>query len=461
MIETVEEIKPIIKVIGVGGGGGNAANYMYRKGIVDVDFVICNTDKKALLESPIPTKVMLGEKGLGAGSKPEIGRQAAIERLDEIQKILEDSTEMVFVTAGMGGGTGTGAAPVIAKAAKDKGILTIGIVTIPFVFEGHRRVKQALEGLEEMRKSVDSIIIITNERIKELYGDLTMSKAFSQADNILATAAKGIAELITITGYVNVDLEDVRTVMTDSGDAIMGSAIAEGPDRAINAIKEALNSPLLINNDISSSENVLLNISSGEDEFEATMDETSIITDYLQENLKEGAQIIWGNTKNKSLEDKLQVTIVVTGLNLTDDELSTKKTKAEPKENQTHGLFGGFFESKPTATKKDDSMVKMSDQEASRMAETIYGRDVFSEKPKANPIPEYKPVAIEEAPITVTFDNNAQQPQQPMQQATQQPVEQPMAQPVAQQPIVEKPVQKVSLADLLKNTDQFENNSKL
>ena len=311
--------KSIIKVIGVGGGGGNAVNYMFKQGICNVDFVICNTDKHALNKSPIPIKIQLGEKGLGAGNKPEIGRQAAIESLPKIQKMLED-TEMVFITAGMGGGTGTGAAPIIAQAAKDMGILTIGIISIPFLFEGTNRVYQAIEGVEEMRKHVDAILIINNERIKALYGDLTLSNAFSKADNVLTIAAKGIAEIITVTGYINVDLNDVKTVMTDSGDAIMGSGKASGADRAVEAIKKSLDSPLLLSTDIRGAKNILLNISYGEEE--VTMDEVGIVTDYLQKQVGPDTQIIWGATFDETLGEEVNVTIVATGFNLDTQTLS-------------------------------------------------------------------------------------------------------------------------------------------
>jgi cell division protein FtsZ len=377
MIETIDT-KPLIKVIGVGGGGGNAANYMFSKGIKDVDFVVCNTDNKALIQSAIPNKIMIGEKGLGAGNKPEIGRQAAIESQVEIDKILDEGTEMVFVTAGMGGGTGTGAAPVIAKAAKKKGILTIGIVTIPFVFEGRNRLKQAIEGLEEMRKSVDAIIIITNERIKQMYGDLSLSNAFSKADDVLATAAKGIAELITIPGFVNVDLNDVRTVLTNSGDAIMGSAIANGENRALDVIQEALKSPLLINCAINTSDNVLLNIASGIGENEVKMDELGEITNYLQNQLKPGAQIIWGNTYNESLGDNLQVTIVVTGLKIDDKTLEETKKREEPKKP---GIINSIFGPTPAPKQErsQDEMVKLSDEDAGKLAQKLYGANVLTD----------------------------------------------------------------------------------
>lgn len=304
--------RPVIKVVGVGGGGGNAANYMYEKGIKDVDFVVCNTDKQALKKSPIPYKIQLGDKGLGAGNKPEKGLEEAEKSIDEIRKMLQDSTEMVFVTAGMGGGTGTGAAPLIAKVAKEMGILTVGIVTIPFLFEGEARVAQAIRGVEEMRKSVDSLVVISSERIKQIYSDLTLKNAFHKADDILATAAKGIAEVITRPGYINCDLEDVRTVLTQSGTAIMGSAKASGPDRAVTAIQESLDSPLLLTTNLAGSKKILLNISYGKNDI--LMDEVSIITDHLQKQIDSSTQIIWGAYEDESLaDDELSVTIVAAG----------------------------------------------------------------------------------------------------------------------------------------------------
>ncbi|PLX09200.1 MAG: cell division protein FtsZ, partial [Marinilabiliales bacterium] len=241
--ELPQEQASIIKVIGVGGGGSNAVNHMFKQGIKDVNFVVCNTDSQALTKSPIPIKIQLGAsltEGRGAGNKPEQGRQAAIENLDDVNKVLESNTKMVFITAGMGGGTGTGAAPVIAKAAKEMGILTVAIVTIPFRFEGSRRINQALEGITELKEHVDSLLVINNEKLREIYGDLTFSDAFAQADNVLTIAAKGIAEIITVPGILNVDFADVQTVMTNSGIAVMGSATAEGEGRALEAIKNAL-----------------------------------------------------------------------------------------------------------------------------------------------------------------------------------------------------------------------------
>ncbi len=304
----------IIKVIGVGGGGSNAVNYMYNLGINDVSFVVCNTDAQALVNSPVPIKIQLGEsltEGRGAGNKPETGRQSAIENIQDVINVLEDNTKMVFITAGMGGGTGTGAAPIIAKAAKEMGILTVGIVTIPFRFEGMVRINQAIDGISEMEKNVDSLLIINNERLREMYGDLKLSNAFGKADNVLATAAKGIAEIITVHGYINVDFADVETVMKDSGVAIMGSGRADGEFRAIDAIQAALESPLLNNNQIAGAQNILLNITSGVNE--VTMDEVGQITDYVQEVVGHSASIIWGTGNDNKLKDEVVVTIIATG----------------------------------------------------------------------------------------------------------------------------------------------------
>ncbi|WP_321320542.1 cell division protein FtsZ [Labilibaculum sp.] len=323
-----ENESSIIKVIGVGGGGGNAVNYMYKQGIKDVDFVICNTDAQALETSEIPVKIQLGEsltEGRGAGNKPERGEQSAIENLEDIIEVLADNTKMVFITAGMGGGTGTGAAPVIAKAAKEMGILTVGIVTIPFRFEGRQRLHQAIEGINKLKENVDSLLVINNEKLSEIYGDLKLSTAFSKADDVLATAAKGIAEIITLHGYINVDFEDVKTVMTDSGVAVMGSASAEGENRAVNAIREALTSPLLNSNDVRGARNILLNISSGQEE--VTMDEVGQITDYVQEAVGDSASIIWGTGQDLALENKVSVTIIATGF----DNGLIPEEKAAPK----------------------------------------------------------------------------------------------------------------------------------
>lgn len=326
--EMLKEKSSIIKVIGVGGGGGNAVNHMYRQGITGVDFIICNTDAQALELSPIPNKVQLGAsltEGMGAGSIPEVGKNSAIENIEDVKRMLGSTTKMLFITAGMGGGTGTGASPIIAKAAKELDILTVGIITTPFSFEGKRRKMQAEEGLEEFKKYVDSYLVISNDRLREIFGNLTLSAAFAQADNILTTAAKGIAEIITIPGYINVDFKDVRTVMNNSGVAIMGSYSAEGESRALRAVEGALASPLLKDNEIEGARYILLNISSGSRE--VSMDEVSIITDYIQEEAGLAADLIWGNCMDESLGEKLSVTIIATGF-------QTKEERALEKSNQ-------------------------------------------------------------------------------------------------------------------------------
>jgi cell division protein FtsZ len=312
--ELPQDEKSIIKVIGVGGGGSNAVNHMYRLGIKGVDFIICNTDRQALEKSPVPNKIQLGNqltKGLGAGSIPDVGRAAALESIDEIKSYLDEHTQMVFITAGLGGGTGTGAAPVIASIAKELGILTVGIVTIPFTFEGKKRRQQAELGLEEMKKYVDTLLVIGNDKLREIYGNLKMSEAFEHADDVLTGAAKSIAEIISLHMHINVDFNDVKTVMQDSGVAIMGSAVASGEKRAIKAVEQALNSPLLNDNDISGARHVLLNIMSGSDDID--MDEFGEITDFIQEAAGGTAELITGYGTDPSLGDNVSVTIIATG----------------------------------------------------------------------------------------------------------------------------------------------------
>ena len=313
-----KEQSSIIKVIGVGGGGSNAVNHMYRQGIKGVDFIVCNTDHQALDISPVPTKIPLGQsltEGRGAGSIPEIGKNAAIENLDEIKDILAKNTKMIFVTAGMGGGTGTGAAPVIAQTARDMGILTVGIITVPFTFEGRKRRTQAEDGIEQMRDAVDTLLVINNDKLREMFGNLSLVNAFEQADDVLAIAAKGIAEVISVTGQINVDFNDVNTVMKDSGVAIMGSAEAEGDDRATKCVEQALSSPLLNDNNIEGATYVLLNITYGDKA--VLMDEISDITDYIQEEAGSTADVIWGHGQDETLGEKLCVTIIATGFKTT------------------------------------------------------------------------------------------------------------------------------------------------
>lgn len=312
--ELPQDEKSIIKVVGVGGGGSNAVNHMFRLGIKGVDFIICNTDKQALEKSPVKNKIQLGirsTRGLGAGSIPEVGRDAALESIDEIKNFLDADTQMVFITAGLGGGTGTGAAPVIASIARELGILTVGIVTIPFTFEGKKRRAQAEAGLEEMKKYVDTLLVIGNDKLREIYGNLKMSEAFEHADNVLTGAAKSIAEIISLHMHINVDFNDVKTVMKDSGVAIMGSAVASGERRAIKAVEQALNSPLLNDNDISGARHVLLNITSGSDDID--MDEFGEITDFIQEASGGTAELITGYGTDPSLGDNVSVTIIATG----------------------------------------------------------------------------------------------------------------------------------------------------
>ncbi len=324
--EMLKEKSSIIKVIGVGGGGGNAVNHMYRQGIAGVDFIICNTDAQALELSPIPNKVQLGAsltEGMGAGSIPEVGKNSAIENIDDIKEMLGSNTRMLFITAGMGGGTGTGASPIIAKAAREMDILTVAIITTPFSFEGKRRKMQAEDGLEELKQNVDSYLVISNDRLRDIFGNLTLGSAFGQADDILTTAAKGIAEIITLPGYINVDFKDVRTVMKDSGVAIMGSFAAEGEDRAFTAVKGALSSPLLKDNEIEGASYILLNISSGTKE--VTMDEVSIITDFIQEQAGLSADLIWGNCSDENLGESISVTIIATGFQTKEEREQTRQ----------------------------------------------------------------------------------------------------------------------------------------
>lgn len=307
--------KSIIKVIGVGGGGSNAVNSMYKRGIQDVTFVVCNTDEQALKSSPVPHKLQIGinlTSGLGAGANPEVGKNAAIESKEEIESLLGDGTKMLFVTAGMGGGTGTGAAPVIASIANKLGILTVGIVTTPFSFEGKKKLLQAQAGIQELRQQCDTVLVILNDRLRQVLGNLSIGNAFAQADNVLTTAAKSIAEIITVPGYVNVDFEDVKTVMKKAGAAVMGSAQAEGEGRARKAAEQALTSPLLDYKDIRGAKKILLSIVSGH-EAEMQMDELTTITDYIQEQVGDDAEMIFGHGSDKQLKEGIRVTVIATG----------------------------------------------------------------------------------------------------------------------------------------------------
>ena len=339
-----EKENTIIKVIGVGGGGGNAVNHMYREGIHDVSFVLCNTDMQALNDSPVPMKLQLGKEGLGAGNKPEKARQAAEESINDIKSMLSDGTKMTFITAGMGGGTGTGAAPVIARVSKELDILTVGIVTIPFRFEGKKKINQALDGVDEMAKHVDALLVINNERLRKIYPELTVLDAFGKADDTLSVAAKSIAEIITNHGLINLDFNDVKTVLKDGGVAIMSTGYGEGDGRVKLAIQDALNSPLLNDNDIFNSKKILLsiNFSNGSDKENQSagglmMEEMNEVNDFM-EQFGSDFEIKWGIGLDPDLGNKVKVTILATGFGIKDvDGMDShiKKIVQEKDEKQT------------------------------------------------------------------------------------------------------------------------------
>ncbi|UAM96888.1 cell division protein FtsZ [Polaribacter litorisediminis] len=398
-----------IKVIGVGGGGSNAVNHMFQQHINGVDFVICNTDAQALENSSIPNKIQLGANltsGLGAGANPEIGAQAAKESLQEIQQLLTTQTKMVFITAGMGGGTGTGAAPIIAKIAKDMDILTVGIVTMPFAFEGKRRAKQAQIGIDELRKNVDSLIVINNNKLREVYGNLGFKAGFSKADEVLSTASKGIAEVITHHYKQNIDLHDAKTVLSNSGTAIMGSAKEEGQDRAKNAIMKALDSPLLNDNKITGAKNVLLLIVSGTNE--VTLDEIGEINEYIQDEAGFDANIIMGVGEDEELGDAIAVTIVATGF--TKDQQSTISNTEVKKivhtlEDEQKATYN--FEEK-TISKSPTIDLPISNVIEQKVVHVLEG-DVTPTKPKmdlvaTNPIIASMPVSYEEVSLNYTSE---------------------------------------------------------
>ncbi|KGO86397.1 cell division protein FtsZ [Flavobacterium rivuli WB 3.3-2 = DSM 21788] len=372
----------VIKVIGVGGGGSNAINHMFKQGIKGVDFIVCNTDSQALQSSPVPNKIQLGlglTEGLGAGANPEVGQQAALESINEIEKMLDTNTKMIFITAGMGGGTGTGAAPVIAQLAKERDILTVGIVTIPFQFEGKVRQEQALAGVDRLRRQVDSLIVINNNKLREVYGNLGFKAGFSKADEVLATASKGIAEVITHHYTQNIDLKDAKTVLSNSGTAIMGSAIAAGDSRAKNAIVDALDSPLLNDNKITGAKNVLLLIVSGTTEI--TIDEIGEINDHIQNEAGHNANIIMGVGEDESLGDGVAVTIIATGFNV---EQQNEIVNTEPKKI-VHAL------------EDDQKMVHNLTQKALSSFDFSAATEQYKPEVKAEPVVEEKIVfALEE-----------------------------------------------------------------
>jgi len=353
------ERSSIIKVLGIGGGGNNAVNHMFNYGIRDVNFVVCNTDSQALATSHVPVKVQIGEdltEGRGAGSLPEIGRKSAEENIEQVMHALSGNTRMVFITTGMGGGTGTGATPVIARACKEAGLLTIAVVTIPFKSEGKIRIRNAVEGINKLKDNVDSLLVINNEKLREIYGDQGVSTAFAKADDVLTTAVKGIAEIITVTGYINVDFADVETVMKDSGVAVLGTGSAAGEDRALKAIQEAITSPLLNSSDITGAKSILLNITSGTGENELTMDELGEITDFVYESASDEALIIRGITRDESLGDAISVTVIATGFMPSD---ILKPYKSETHKEKVHLNTGTEAQGLKVDTGRDADVIEV------------------------------------------------------------------------------------------------------
>ncbi len=361
--------KSIIKVIGVGGGGSNAVNHMFNQGIKDVEFVVCNTDSQALKSSPVPNRLQIGinlTEGLGAGANPEKGENAAIESKDEIREMIGSDTKMLFVTAGMGGGTGTGAAPVIAKIAKDMDVLTVGIVTVPFAFEGKKKMKQAELGITQLKANCDTVLVILNDKLREVYGNLGINEAFAKADNVLTNGAKSIAEIITVTSHVNVDFEDVRTVMHNAGAAVMGSATMEGDDRALRAAEGALTSPLLNNKNVHGAKKILLSIISGE-QAELQMDELTVITEYIQDMAGDEAEMIFGHGVDADLGNNIRVTVIATGFEETNEngldigserkvyDLDSEKQVAMFKANEAGSISPDSYQDEIT-TKVDSSL---------------------------------------------------------------------------------------------------------
>ncbi len=394
--------KSIIKVIGVGGGGSNAVNHMYNQGIKDVEFVVVNTDAQALKSSPVPLKLQIGAnltEGLGAGANPEKGRNAAVESKEEIRELLSDNTKMVFITAGMGGGTGTGAAPVIAKIAKDMDVLTVGIVTAPFIFEGRKKMASAQRGIEELRANCDTVLVILNDKLREIYGNLPIRTAFGKADNILSTAAKSIAEIITVHQDVNVDFEDVKTVMKDAGAAVMGSATEEMEGRAIKAAEKAIASPLLNNVDIKGAEKILLSIMSGEEE-ELSMDELSEITEYIQERAGDDAEVIFGQGIDPDLKKSIRVTVIATGFqaeSLTEAEKLKKKEEEKIKEENAKKVID--LESGKTSKVEEENAAEAGETFTFTIQQPKPNASFGENKPAQESVPQEKPSSRSEVDV--------------------------------------------------------------
>ena len=412
-----KEKSSILKVIGVGGGGGNAVNYMFSQQIEGVNFIICNTDAQALSNSGIPNRIQLGPhltQGLGAGANPEIGRQATEESLEEIKRILEVNTKMAFITAGMGGGTGTGGAPIIAKICKDLGILTVGIVTTPFAYEGKKRQQQAMEGIKTMEQYVDTLLVISNDKLRHQFGNLKMREAFEKADNVLATAAKCITDVINSTGQINVDFADVCTVMRSGGVAILGNAEAAGENRAQKAIEEALNSPLLNDNDIRGAKWILINITSATGEHEFTMDEVEVIQNYLLTQAGENTDVILGMGYDTNLGDKLGITLIATGFEHKDPFAKPAAKVEEPKKEEKIVMTLGQAaeeEKKPVAI-QEQPIVKEKEIEAMEAALQAEEPEVDYLMPKlveeipvqAAPVIDFSDIKAEEEAVVVHFE---------------------------------------------------------
>ncbi len=395
-----KEKSSIIKVIGVGGGGSNAVNYMFNQDIEGVNFIICNTDAQALSLSKVPNKVQLGPmltQGLGAGANPDIGRQATEESLEEIRRILEVNTKMAFITAGMGGGTGTGGAPILAKICKDLGILTVGIVTTPFAYEGKKRFAQAEEGIEKLKDYVDTLLVISNDKMRHQYGNLTMRAAFSKADNVLATAAKCITDVINSTGQINVDFADVCTVMRNGGVAILGSAAAEGENRAQKAIQDAINSPLLNDNDIRGAKWILININSAEGEHEFTMDEVDVIQNHLLSQAGEHTNVIMGLGYDNTLGEKIGITLIATGFDHKDPFAQTEVKKEAVKEEKIILTLDGQQVNKQEAPLP---VVEEKDPMAPSIVEVIENKNILEVVPATPGKPEKEEKEILHLEIT-------------------------------------------------------------
>lgn len=403
----------IIKVIGVGGGGGNAVNHMYRQGITDVSFVVCNTDNQALVKSPVPTKIQLGidtTEGLGAGGKPEVAKRAAEESITDIQNILQDNTKMVFITAGMGGGTGTGASPVVAKAAHDLGILTVGIVTIPFAFEGTMKIRQALEGVAALSEHVDAILVINNEKLKQIYPDLELSNAFAKADDVLTNAAKAIAEIITVPGYINTDFADVYSIMKDGNVAIMNTGYASGENRITKAIEDALNSPLLNTNDVSGASKILLSLYCSTTE-QIRMEEVEQIHQFMS-TVGENVQVIWGASFDDELKDKVKITLIATGFDVSDIPGMPPKATKTPTHKHIHSVESSNYFEKPKENKEEfdfrtaelatTEVEVPKKQNTDKIYDQYYGRGLQKE-PEAEP--ELPIIQLDELDDETTLKN--------------------------------------------------------